>query len=155
MFTRLMRLRTTVLAKVEKLGWLGPLLARFAVGMVFIGTGWGKLHSLDQVTSFFTELHIPAPHLQAVVVASTEFLGGLCIVFGLFTRLAALPLAFTMIIAIVTAKRSEIDGLTTLLGFNESLYLVVFLWLAIVGAGKLSLDHLLSRRLRAPAIPAL
>ncbi len=65
---------------------------------------------------------------------------------GLGTRLAALPLGFTMVVAILTAKRGDITGLTALVGFEEWSYLVFFIWLAVAGAGPLSLDALLSRR---------
>jgi putative oxidoreductase len=149
-FNRLMQLRRAVLARVEKIAWFGPLLARLVVGIVFLTTGWGKLHNLSQVTDFFVELHIPAPHAQAILVASTEFLGGLCLTIGLFTRLAALPLSVTMIVAILTAKRAEIDGVNALFGLEEFLYLTIFIWLAIAGPGKVSLDHLIVRRLEGP-----
>jgi len=43
------------------LRWLSPVIARLTVGLVFFQSGWGKLHSLDQVTSYFTELGLPAP----------------------------------------------------------------------------------------------
>jgi putative oxidoreductase len=133
----------------KKLDWLGPLLARIAVGVVFAKTGWGKLHGLDDVTQFFTELGLPAPHAQAILVGTTEFVGGLLVLFGLGTRFASLPLACTMVVAILTAKRADIDGVSTLLGFDEFLYLVLFLWLALQGAGKASLDYLMGRKLRA------
>ncbi len=42
------------------------------------------------------------------------------------------------------------DSLETLLGFDEFEYLALFLWLAIAGAGAVSVDHWLERRLRAP-----
>ena len=61
----LIRLRERLLVLAGKLAWLGPLLARVTVGVVFLQTGWGKLHDLDKVTSFFTELNIPAPAFQA------------------------------------------------------------------------------------------
>jgi putative oxidoreductase len=139
-----------LLGLAHKLSWLGPTLARLTLGVVFLGTGWGKLHSLDKVTSFFTELGIPAPHFQAVLVACTELVGGGLVLLGLLTRLAALPLAFTMVIAILTAKRGDIDGVSSLFGFEEFTYLVMFLWLALVGPGPLSIDHLLKKRLGAP-----
>src|SRR2546429_158435 len=55
------RLQTRFLSIAERLSFLGPTLARLTLGVVFIGTGWGKLHGLDKVTDFFTELGIPAP----------------------------------------------------------------------------------------------
>jgi putative oxidoreductase len=131
----------------DRAAFLGPTLARLTVGLVFIGTGWGKLHSIPDITSFFTDLHIPAPGFNARLVAGTEFVGGLLILLGLGTRLVSLPLAFTMVVAILTAKRPNIDGITTLVGFEEWSYLVMFLWIALAGAGPLSLDALI-RRLR-------
>ncbi len=141
------RIRERVHAIAQRLQFIGPTLARLTVGLVFIGTGWGKLHTLPDVTEYFASLHIPAPGLNARVAASTEFFGGILVLLGLGTRLAALPMAFTMVIAILTAKRPEIDGLTTLVGFEEWSYLVLFLWLAVAGAGPLSLDRLIAPRL--------
>jgi putative oxidoreductase len=133
------RLRRTA----DKICFLGPTLARLTVGLVFIGTGWGKLHSIPDVTEFFTGLHIPAPGFNARLTAATELFGGLAVLLGLGTRLASLPLAFTMVIAIVTAKRDDITGLTALVGFEEWSYLVLFVWLTLAGAGPLSLDGLI------------
>lgn len=137
----------------DRASFLGPTLARLTVGLVFIGTGWGKLHNLGDVTDFFASLHIPAPGFNARLAASTEFLGGIAVLIGLGTRLASLPLAFTMVVAILTAKRGDITGLTSLVGLEEWSYLVFFLWLAVAGAGPLSLDALIGRLLgrSAPA----
>ncbi|MES1158047.1 MAG: DoxX family protein [Haliangium ochraceum] len=130
----------------DRLAFVGPTLARLTVGLVFIGTGWGKLHSLGDVTDYFASLHIPAPGFNARLAAATEFFGGIAVLVGLGTRLASLPLAFTMVVAILTAKRGDITGLTALVGFEEWSYLVFFIWLAVAGAGPLSLDALLARR---------
>jgi len=75
----------------DKLAFVGPTLARLTVGLVFIGTGWGKQHSLSDVTEFFTTLHIPAPAFNARLTAATEFFGGLAVLLGLGTRLVSLP----------------------------------------------------------------
>ena len=141
------RLRHTAARLSDHLSFVGPTLARLTVGLVFIGTGWGKLHNLGDVTDFFASLHIPAPGFNARLAASTEFFGGVAVLVGLGTRLAALPLAFTMVVAIVTAKRGDITGLTALVGLEEWSYLVFFIWLAVAGAGRLSLDALLRRRI--------
>ena len=136
----------------DRVAFLGPTLARLTVGLVFIGTGWGKLHSLGDVTDFFASLHIPAPGFNARLAASTEFFGGIAVLVGLGTRLAALPLGFTMVVAILTAKRGDITGLTALVGFEEWSYLVFFIWLAVAGPGPISLDALI-RRLRGRRVP--
>ena len=58
-------------ALADKASFMGPTLARLTVGVVFIGTGWGKLHSIPDVTSFFTDLGIPFPGFNARLTAST------------------------------------------------------------------------------------
>lgn len=142
-----------IIALREKVPFVGPALARLTVGAVFIGTGWGKLHTLPAVTEYFASLHIPAPGFNARLAAGTEFVGGLLVLLGLFSRLAVLPMAFTMVIAILTAKRPDIDGLTSLLGFEEWSYLVFFIWIALAGPGALSLDALIAR-LRGKPFPS-
>jgi putative oxidoreductase len=70
---------------------------------------------------------------------------------GLLTRISAGALGVTMIVAIKAAKWGDVDSLETLLGFDEFEYLALFLWLAIAGAGTVSLDHLLMKMTRRPA----
>ena len=69
-----------------------PLLARLVVGIVFVTSGWGKVHNLEKVTAFFTELHIPAPAFQAVFVSYVELVCGSLLLVGLAARLSAIPL---------------------------------------------------------------
>ena len=129
-----------------QLQWLAPLFARLVVGWVFLLSGWGKLHNLPQVTENFSSWGIPFPHVLTPFVSGVEFFGGLFLLLGLLTRISAGALGITMIVAIVAAKWGDVDSLATLLGFDETEYLALFLWLAIAGAGRLSLDHLLERR---------
>jgi putative oxidoreductase len=126
--------------------WAGALIARLTVGYVFMLTGWGKLQHLGRVTEYFASLGIPMPHILAPFVAGLECFGGLFLIVGLFTRISAGGLAVTMIVAILTAKWADVDSLHTLLGFEETLYLVIFAWLAISGAGKASLDDWIMRK---------
>ena len=128
--------------------WAGPLVARVTVGYVFMLTGWGKLQHIDRVTEYFTSLGIPAPHILTLFVAGLECFGGLFLILGLLTRISGGGLAVTMIIAILTAKWAEVDSLHTLLGFEETLFLAIFTWLAICGAGKASLDYVIETRLK-------
>jgi len=137
----------------DKASFMGPTLALVTVGVVFMVTGWGKLHSIPDVTSFFTDLGIPFPGFNARLTACTEFFGGLLVLLGLGTRLVSLPLAFTMVVAILTAKRANIDGLSSLLGFEEWSYLILFIWIALAGAGPLSLDALITRIRKRGAEP--
>jgi putative oxidoreductase len=129
----------------EHLMWLAPLFARITVGWVFLLSGWGKLNNLPQVTQNFVGWGIPFPQFFTPLTSGIEFFGGLFLLLGLFTRISAGALGVTMIVAIRAAKWSDVDSLETLLGFDEFEYLALFLWLAIAGAGTVSLDHLLMR----------
>jgi putative oxidoreductase len=123
--------------------WLPPLFARIAVGWVFLWSGWGKLNALPFVTQNFREWGIPFPEIMTPFVSGVEFVGGLLLLLGLFTRVAAVPLVIVMIVAIISAKWGEVDSLATLLGFEEVLYMALFGWLAVAGPGAVSLDRLL------------
>jgi putative oxidoreductase len=138
-----------LLSLAARLGWLPPLLARVVLGVVFLRTGWGKLHSLDTVAQFFASLGIPAPGLHAAVVAVVETAGGALLLAGLGARLAALPLAATMVVATATAQWPQAQSALDLTATVELAYLALLVWLAVAGPGAASLDHLLARRLRA------
>ena len=135
------------LSLLERLHWVAPLLGRLAVGLLFLSTGWGKVHSLDKVTAFFVQLGIPAPGLNAVVVGYSELVCGALLVIGLATRLATLPLIVSMVVALLTAKLADIHGVFELVGADEFTYLCVLIILLLIGPGTLSLDQLLVRSL--------
>jgi putative oxidoreductase len=128
------------------LQWLAPLFARIVTGWVFLWSGWGKLQNLPQVTENFVSWGIPYPQILTPVVSGVEFVGGLFLLIGLMTRISAGALGVVMLVAIRSAKWDSIDSAETLLGFEEMMYLALFLWLAIAGAGAVSLDRLLERR---------
>ena len=145
--------RSRLQTLARKLAPVAPALLRVTLGVVFIQTGWGHLtHLADTVEAFRNDFGVPFPEFNARLASGTEFFGGILILLGLGARLAALPMAFTMFVAIATAKRAQLqgfnlDGFTTLLGFEEWSYLVMFLAIAIGGPGALSLDALIMRRL--------
>ncbi|HEY2773976.1 MAG TPA: DoxX family protein [Candidatus Binatia bacterium] len=130
------------------LSWVPLLLARVAVGWTFMNTGWGKLHDLDKVIGFFQELGIPHPEIQAPFVASIELVCGTLLFVGLFSRIAALPLVGTMVVAIATAQWENVDSAASLFGLVEFLYIVIFLWIAGSGPGPIALDPFVEKLLR-------
>lgn len=129
--------------------WLPPLFARIVVGWVFMWTGWAKLNNLPQMIQNFTEWGIPFPAVMTPFVSGVEFLGGLLLLLGLFTRIAATPLVIVMVVAIISAKWGQVDSLETLAGFEETAYMALFGWLAVAGPGPISVDHLLQMRYSA------
>lgn len=150
---RISRFRRLVLRVSTGLRWLPPTVARLTLGWVFIESGWGKLHDLPKVVAFFTDLGIPAPQFQAPLAAGTEFLCGALLLVGFGTRLASLPLIGTMIVAIGSARASELTGPSELFGFIEFLYIALALWLGAYGPGPISLDHLFARKFEATERP--
>ena len=145
MLNHLARVRTLVLKIAGRLGWLPPTLARLCVGLVFFNSGWGKLHGLKDVIEYFRSLGIPAPEIQAPFAAGTEFVCGLLLLLGLFTRVASVPLIITMIVAILTARKDDLEGISSLFTFIEYLYILLLVYLGVNGPGPLSLDRLLVR----------
>ena len=141
----LLEIRRRVVEGLARFEGVGRLLARLSVGVMFAQSGWAKLSDLPFFVDFFTKLGIPYPELQAPFVAGVEFGGGLLITFGLFTRLAAVPLMITMVVAMATALRDQIGSVFDLLALSEFTYLAVLGWLALGGAGAVSLDALLIR----------
>jgi putative oxidoreductase len=136
------------------LRWLPPAVARLTLGWVFLQSGWGKLHSLPKVIEYFGSLGIPAPQIQAPLVAFLEFLCGLLLLLGLATRLASLPIIAIMAVALLTAQKENIHELSDLFGLSEYLYIALALWLGAYGAGPLSLDAVFAKRLESGGRPA-
>ena len=152
----LFAVRRLILAVTARLGWLPPLVARLTVGWVFLLSGWGKLRDLPKVIDFFRQLGIPAPELQAPFASANEFVCGALVLVGLFARVATIPLMITMVVAIVTAQRSNVSGLDDLFGLSEFLYFVLLGWIGVSGPGPVSLDALLvrfARRARVEKAP--
>lgn len=142
----ILAIRNLIRAVVARIRWLPPLAARLVLGVVFIQSGWGKLSDLKSTTEAFAGWHIPFPHFNAVLASCTEFFGGCLVLVGLGTRLAAVPLIVVMAVAIASAKWPKIEDWTDFFGFDEVAYAVMFLWLAVQGAGKVSLDYVIGKR---------
>src|SRR5713226_3998628 len=89
------------------------LAVRLYWGWQLAQSGWGKLHSLDRVTDFFSTLNIPFPHANAVLVSNLEFFGGILLILGLASRLTGLVLAGNMLVAYITADREALASFFT------------------------------------------
>jgi putative oxidoreductase len=144
------RLRGEALRAIDRAAWVAPLLGRLAVGLLFESTGWGKVHDIAKVTLFFTKLGIPAPEFNAVLVGYSELICGTLLVLGLFTRLATVPLAVSMVVALLTAKGGEIHGLYDLVGADEFTYLTVLVMIALIGPGPVAIDRFVAAGIAGP-----
>lgn len=130
------------------------LLARLTIGWSFFLTGKGKLANLERTTGFFESLGIPAPGFHAGFVGGVEMIGGLLLLAGLMSRVAAVPLAAAMAVAYLTAHREEaFAGLDAFADEAPYAYLLVALVVLAFGPGRASLDALLGRLLCKEACP--
>jgi putative oxidoreductase len=137
--------------------WLGILLARLAVGLLFFLSGRGKLfvpERQEQMRQTLIEARVPFPEFNAVFVSAVEFVCGLLLVLGALTPLACVMLGCVMIMAIATTAIPNIKatslpaGISEFLYLPEVLYFVILLWLFFSGPGWLSVDHLVLSQVR-------
>ena len=127
------------------------LLLRLYWGWQFAQSGWGKLHRLPQVTEYFASLRIPFPGVNAPFVAGLEYVGGLLLIIGLFSRVTGLLLAVDMIVAYLAADQEALHSIFSDPGkfYNADPYTFLFasLFVLIFGPGKFALDYFLQRHM--------
>jgi putative oxidoreductase len=142
---------------------LGLLVLRLVLGAVFVYTGSGKLFGafggmgMTNWVHAIESMHLPVlpAAVWAWMAACGEFFGGLFVLLGLLTRLAAIPIVVTMLVAI-----AEVHGRNGFMGkpvegapgaqyagyaFNLAL-IAMSVALILSGAGLVSLDALIFKR---------
>jgi putative oxidoreductase len=132
---------------------LAPLLSRLVLGMAFVHTGIGKWQNFEATAEFFAGLGLPAPAANAAFIATLEAVGGAALVAGLGTRLFAALLSSTMVVALLTADRAGLVGALSggeqaLIDLLPMMFLMPLVWLTAFGAGPVSVDWLLGKRIR-------
>ena len=126
----------------------GLLVLRATVGFVMAVHGWMKLADFDAWQANIASMGLPAPGVLAALSMAGELGGGILLMLGLFTPIAALAILVNMIVAVVKVHLP--NGLMAQEGgFEYPLVLgVVALYFMVHGGGRLSLDHLLFGRRR-------
>jgi putative oxidoreductase len=123
------------------------LIVRLYWGWQFFRTGMGKFGALNDVAEFFDTLNISLPMASAVLVATTECVGGLLLVIGLASRLAALPLTITMIVAYIASDRESLRAIfwnpDDFLSATPFQFLFASLLILAFGPGAFSVDYLI------------
>lgn len=133
--------------------WVPGALTRLVAGFAFYDSGKGKIENMGNTVDFFTGLGIPFPEANAAFVARLEYYGGILLLVGLLTRVIALLLSSTMIVALLTAHRDDLLGALSRTGEMALSDLPPFVlgvllsWLVVKGPGALSLDRLIGRNL--------
>ncbi|MGI8469956.1 MAG: DoxX family protein, partial [Pyrinomonadaceae bacterium] len=138
------------------------ILLRLMAGGVFFWEGILKFVYANQGVGRFTKLGFPFPEFTANFIGVLEIVGGLLLIFGLFTRFISFVFIGEMIVAILSTKISLYLGTSPLplppappqIGFwgvlhdirSDYAQIMTCAFLLIAGSGKLSLDSFLAKR---------
>jgi putative oxidoreductase len=120
------------------------LLLRISVGLFMLSHGLGKFSKLfgDEPIKFPDPIGVGVTASLALTVFAEVFCS-LFLIFGIATRLAAIPLLITMLVAVLIVHIND--------GFGKQelplLYSMVYISIAIAGAGKFSIDSLIYKKI--------
>ena len=117
------------------------LIYRVFLAILFILAGWGKLNGLEGTAQYFGAIGLPMPSVTAVLVGLVEFVGGLAILIGFQTRIAAVVVALFTIGATLVAHMDFAEGMNALMAQKNLAIAGGLLLLAVTGAGAYSVDR--------------
>ena len=136
------------LAPLARLAGLAPLAVRVIVGAIMAAHGFQKLSAgPGNFGAALGQMGVPLPGLMGYVVTLVELVGGVLLIVGLLSRLAALLLTIDLTVAILLVK-TGVGFLSPMgspgVGAELDLALIAgFLVILFAGPGKLSLDYAL------------
>jgi putative oxidoreductase len=124
---------------LDRLQPLALLVMRLALGSIMLGHGYHKVFGgLHHHAQFVASLGLPA--WTAYLSSFTEFFGGILILVGLFTRVAAFAICINMSVAIAKVHFHNVMGNN---GYEFPLTLAALAFaLIFFGAGPIALDHI-------------
>jgi uncharacterized membrane protein YphA (DoxX/SURF4 family) len=144
------------------------LIIRLMAGSVFFWEGILKFVYVNQGVGRFTKLGFPFPETTAHIIATGEIIGGLLLIFGLFTRITAFYFIVQMIVAVLSTKIDLYFGRSPLpmppappkMGIwavfheirSDYAQILTCLFLLIEGAGRRSLDFIITASKKASRI---
>ena len=118
----------------------------FYAGMIAGGHGLGKLQNFNGMMDKFSDpLGIGSP-LSLTLAVFAEFFCAILVFFGFATRLAVIPLAITMIVAVFLVHMAQGDPFFPKMEFGL-LYLGAFIAILLMGPGRFSVDHVIKTKM--------
>jgi putative oxidoreductase len=125
----------------------GVVLLRLVLGAAMIYNSWDKVYPIGGFNGHYTfspEQHfchfvasLGLPYWLGYVSVFTEFVGGICLLAGLFIRFFSLLVAINMLVAIATVNRHH--------GYTGSEYSIALAAIAVMllltGPGTMALDR--------------
>lgn len=121
----------------------GLLLFRVSLGaLMIVNHGWMKIVNYETLKIDFMSFLGLGSQFSLILAITAEILCSILLIFGLYTRLALIPLIITMLVA-MGVHGWELFGGDAEMGF---LYLIGFVFLFIAGPGENSIDARMSKR---------
>ena len=132
---------------------IGLLVLRLGVGATMVQAGLLKVFTLSTTTEFMAKSGWSAPRLAAIMVSAAETAGGLGLLLGLLTPLAAVA----VIAAMIDAWAFNVSGGAFWSNPFDQTFVLAFAATALLftGAGKYSLDERLWGRATWPRLVAV
>ncbi len=118
---------------------VGLLVLRIAFGALMMRYGWQKLVNFSEYANGFLDFMGMGGHISLGLATFAELFCAFLIVIGLATRLAAMPLIVTMLVAFFQAHANEPFDVKE----HPLVFLFPYITLLMAGAGKFSLDGIL------------
>jgi len=169
---QLLKICRWVTPVTENLQSVALLLIRLILAYTFFAPAMMKWADIGATASWFEYMGIPLPTLNAYMAAGTEMAGVVLLTLGLFSRLISIPLLVTMFVAIVTVHGTngynvisetlqwsdayingeQVLGTVVFLqnGYENVLnYIAMLLVVVSFGPGKISLDHIIKKKMDA------
>ncbi|HEY1077813.1 MAG TPA: DoxX family protein [Fontimonas sp.] len=119
------------------------LAGRVLIALIFVGAGWSKIGGYEGTQQYMQAMGVPGALLPLVILL--ELGGGLAIVLGLLTRLAALGLAVFSIVSAVLFHGGA-DQVQQIMFMKNLAMAGGLLFLVAHGAGAISLDAKLFKK---------
>ena len=127
------------MTKRETAGHIGLLVLRVGIGCFMLVHGWQKLSGFSQMADKFPDPIGMGSQLSLISAIGAEVGCSLLLIAGIGTRLAAVPLAFTMVVAHFVVHANDPWQTKEL----AAVYLMIYVAIMLMGPGKFSLDELL------------
>jgi putative oxidoreductase len=130
---------------IERLRLAAAIIARLTLGSIMLAHGWNKVIPHGSLYAFaHTIAKMGLPYWLGYVAAFTEFFGGIALIVGVLTPIAAAGIAIDMAVAILKVHLHH--GLTGSSGFEFPLALFALaLVLLADGPGYLAVDRVVFR----------
>jgi len=127
----------------DRIADIGLLVMRLIMGLsLCLSHGLGKVQHPENVVNMLQHAHVPYPHIMVWPAALTEFIGGLLIAIGLFTRPTAVAVIILMCVAFFHMHAGMPYGKREL----AAVYFAMAALLLLAGGGRFSVDRLIHKK---------